>query len=97
VTWAIAASTVAAMFVRPRRIPETIWACLGAGLLLTFHLVPFPEALGAVTKGYDVYLFLTGMMILVKLVSQPFVAAAAICHLSFSWVARPYDVLRTNI
>ena len=47
VTWTIAASTVAAMFVRPRRIPEAIWACLGAGLPLAFHLVPFPEALGA--------------------------------------------------
>lgn len=67
VTWTIAASTVAAMFVRPRRIPEAIWACLGAGLLLAFHLVPFPEALGAVTKGYDVYLFLTGMMVLAEL------------------------------
>jgi Na+/H+ antiporter NhaD/arsenite permease-like protein len=67
VTWSIAASTVAAMFVRPRRIPEAIWACLGTGLLLAFHLVPFPEALGAVTKGYDVYLFLTGMMVLAEL------------------------------
>jgi hypothetical protein len=42
VTWTIAASTVAAMFVRPRRIPEAVWACLGAGLLLALHLVPFP-------------------------------------------------------
>ena len=67
VTWTIAGSTIAAMFVRPRRIPEAIWACLGAGLLLAFHLVPFPEALGAVTKGYDVYFFLTGMMILAEL------------------------------
>src|SRR5207245_2860046 len=57
----------AAMFVRPRRIPEAIWACPGSGLLLAFHLVPFPEALGAVTKGYDVYLFLTGMMVLAEL------------------------------
>jgi arsenical pump membrane protein len=67
VTWTIAASTVAAMFVRPRRIPEAIWACLGAGLLLAFHPVPFAEALRAVAKGYDVYLFLTGMMVLAEL------------------------------
>jgi arsenical pump membrane protein len=67
VTWTIAGSTIAAMFVRPRRIPEAIWACLGAVLLLAFHLVPFPEALDAVTKGYDVYFFLTGMMILAEL------------------------------
>src|SRR6202022_2899561 len=67
VTWTIAASTVVAMLVRPRRIPEAIWACLGAGLLLAFHLIPFSEALGAITKGYDVYLFLTGMMVLAEL------------------------------
>jgi hypothetical protein len=67
VTWTIAASTVAAMFARPRRIPEAVWACLGASLLLALHLVPFAEALGAVTKGYDVYLFLTGMMVLAEL------------------------------
>jgi arsenical pump membrane protein len=67
VTWTIAASTVAAMFIRPKRIPEAVWACLGAGLLLAFRLVPFTEALSAVGKGYDVYLFLTGMMILAEL------------------------------
>jgi arsenical pump membrane protein len=67
VTWTIAVSTVAAMFARPRRIPEAVWACLGASLLLALHLVPFTEALGAVTKGYDVYLFLAGMMILAEL------------------------------
>jgi hypothetical protein len=31
------------MFVKPRRIPEAIWACLGAGLLIAFHFVPLPE------------------------------------------------------
>ena len=83
VTWTIAASTVAAMFVRPRRIPEAIWACLGAGLLLAFHLVPFPEALDAVTKGYDVYLFLVGMMVLAELARREgvfdWLAGIAIC------------------
>jgi arsenical pump membrane protein len=67
VTWTIAASTVAAMFVRPRRIPEAVWACVGAGLVLALRLIPFSEALGAVAKGYDVYLFLTGMMVLAEL------------------------------
>jgi arsenical pump membrane protein len=67
VTWTIAVSTVAAMFARPKRIPEAVWASLGAGLLLALHLVPVTEALGAVANGYDVYLFLTGMMILAEL------------------------------
>jgi arsenical pump membrane protein len=78
VTWGIAASTVAAMFVRPRRIPEAVWACLGASLLLVFQLIPFNEALGAVAKGYDVYLFLTGMMILAELARREAV---------FDWLA----------
>jgi arsenical pump membrane protein len=67
VTWTIAASTVAAMFVKPRRIPESVWACLGAGLVLALHLITFAQALGAIAKGYDVYLFLAGMMTLAEL------------------------------
>lgn len=43
-TWTIAATTVAAMVVRPRRIPEAVWACLGAALLLALHLVPLTQA-----------------------------------------------------
>jgi arsenical pump membrane protein len=65
--WAIAASTIAAMFVRPKRIAEAFWACLGAALLLAFQLVSLSEALGAISKGYDVYFFLTGMMVLAEL------------------------------
>jgi arsenical pump membrane protein len=78
VTWSIAASTIAAMFVRPRRIPEAVWACLGASLLLALQLIPFDEALRAVTKGYDVYLFLTGMMVLAELARREAV---------FDWLA----------
>ena len=78
VTWSIAASTIAAMFVRPRRIPEAVWACLGASLLLALQLIPFNEALGAVAKGYDVYLFLTGMMVLAELARREAV---------FDWLA----------
>src|SRR3984893_2804553 len=78
VTWTIAASTVAAMFARPRRIPEAVWACLGASLLLALRLVSVTEALGAVTKGYDVYLFLTGMMVLAELARREGV---------FNWLA----------
>jgi arsenical pump membrane protein len=78
VTWSIAASTIAAMFVRPRRIPEAVWTCLGASLLLALQLISFDEALRAVTKGYDVYLFLTGMMVLAELARREAV---------FDWLA----------
>jgi arsenical pump membrane protein len=52
------------VIARPFRWPEAVWAVLGAGLLLVFGLLSPTAALGAVAKGIDVYLFLTGMMLL---------------------------------
>jgi arsenical pump membrane protein len=66
-TWAIAAATIAGIIVRPRQWPEAVWACLGALLLVVCGLVSFSSATGAVLKGTDVYLFLTGMMLLADL------------------------------
>ena len=63
-TWAICAAATAAVITRPFRWPEAIWAVLGAALLLLFGLLPVSAAIGAVGKGMDVYLFLTGMMLL---------------------------------
>jgi arsenical pump membrane protein len=67
VIWVIAALTIIAILLRPRGWSEAIWACLGASLLLLLRLLSLPEALGAVRKGTDVYLFLTGMMLLAEL------------------------------
>ena len=63
-TWGICAAATAGVITRPRRWPEAIWAVLGAALLLLFGLIPVSAALGAIGKGLDVYLFLTGMMLL---------------------------------
>jgi arsenical pump membrane protein len=63
-TWTIAALSVAAVLVRPWRLPEGVWAVLGATLLVAFSLLPWHEAMEAVTRGHDVYLFLVGMMVL---------------------------------
>ncbi len=38
--WIVAAITVAAVLLRPGRLPEAIWACSGAGLLIVFRLIP---------------------------------------------------------
>jgi arsenical pump membrane protein len=65
--WSIAASAIAGVLFRPKEWPEAIWACLGALLLVVFGLLPVPEAIGAVGKGTDVYLFLTGMMLLAEM------------------------------
>ncbi len=65
--WAIAALATAAVIVRPGRLPEAVWAVGGALALLAGGLLPVSTALHAVMEGLDVYLFLTGMMLLSEL------------------------------
>lgn len=68
--WVIAAVTIVAILLRPKGWSEAVWACLGAGLLLIFRLLSVHEALSALLKGTDVYLFLSGMMLLAELARQ---------------------------
>lgn len=63
-TWGICAAATGGVIARPFRLPEAIWAVLGAALLIIFGLMPFSAGLAAVAKGLDVYLFLIGMMVL---------------------------------
>ena len=69
-TWAIAALTTGCIIVRPWRLPEALWAILGAIGLVALSLLPWRDALRAVGSGADVYLFLAGMMILAELARQ---------------------------
>jgi len=62
--WVIAALATAGVIVRPFRWPEAVWAVGGALVLLATGLLPWSQGLQAVAKGGDVYLFLTGMMLL---------------------------------
>ena len=66
------------MLARPRGIPEVWWISGGALLLIVLRLVPLKLAGQAVAKGTDVYLFLTGMMLLSELAREQGV---------FDWVA----------
>ena len=66
-TWAISAIAAGGVIGRPWRLPEAVWAVLGAAVLMALALVPWPNALRAVGRGTDVYLFLTGMMLLAEL------------------------------
>lgn len=66
-TWAICVAATAAVILRPRRWPEAVWAVAGSLLLVVASLLPVSQALLAVGKGVDVYLFLTGMMLLAEL------------------------------
>lgn len=65
--WIIAALSIAMMLFRPFRIPEFVWTSLGAILLCAIRLIPLKLASRAVLEGLDVYLFLTGMMLLSEL------------------------------
>jgi arsenical pump membrane protein len=63
-TWLIAGLATAGVIIRPWRLPEAVWAVSGAGCLVIAGLLPWQGALEAVGRGADVYLFLTGMMLL---------------------------------
>ena len=76
--WAISGLAVAGVIGRPRRWPEWIWAVAGAVLLVVLGLVSVRDAGGAVLRGLDVYLFLTGMMLL---------SETARAHGVFDWAA----------
>ncbi len=69
-TWAIAAVATGGVIARPWRLPEAIWAVLGALSLVVLGLVPWRDASDAVGRGTDVYLFLAGMMLLAELARQ---------------------------
>lgn len=66
VTWIISFLAIAGVIIRPFKVPETVWAVAGAVLLLVFGSISPTDGLTGVTKGTDVYLFLTGMMLLAE-------------------------------
>lgn len=65
--WIVCLGTVLAILVRPRRIPEYVWALCGASLLIVFGSVPVNAAASAIGRGFQVYLFLVGLLALAEL------------------------------
>lgn len=76
--WVISLASIALFLIRPRGWPEAWWAGVGACLLVICRLISPLSAVHAIAKGLDVYLFLTGMMIMSELARQEGV---------FDWVA----------
>lgn len=76
--WIICVASLALMLVRPRGVPEWVWICGGAVVLAGTGLLSLGGALRAIREGVDVYLFLTGMMLLAELAREEGV---------FDWVA----------
>jgi arsenical pump membrane protein len=69
-TWIIAGLATVGVILRPLDWPEAIWAVSGAALLVILQLLTPLDALTGVGKGTDVYLFLTGMMLLAEIARQ---------------------------
>jgi arsenical pump membrane protein len=76
--WIISLASLLCVLLRPRGIAEAWWACGGSLLLLVTGLISLRQAGAAVARGFDVYLFLTGMMILSELAREEGV---------FDWIA----------
>lgn len=70
IIWGIAGFAALGIIARPFRMPEYVWAIIGAGILVAFGLLPWRDALAAAGKGTDVYLFLAGMMLLSEIARQ---------------------------
>jgi arsenical pump membrane protein len=66
-TWGIAALATGGVIIRPWRLPEAVWAVAGAAALVACGLLSWTDALAGIGRGLDVYLFLTGMMLLAEL------------------------------
>jgi arsenical pump membrane protein len=64
--WVISFLAIAGVIIRPCNIAEFIWAVDGALLLLFTGLILPSEGWTGIGKGADVYLFLTGMMLLAE-------------------------------
>jgi arsenical pump membrane protein len=64
--WLISFVAIAGVIIRPFKTPEVLWALAGAVMLLLFGLIAPRDAAAGVGKGLDVYLFLTGMMLLAE-------------------------------
>ena len=64
--WVISFFAIAGVIIRPFNWPEAIWAVAGAVILVVFGLIGTSDGLTGINKGTDVYLFLTGMMLLAE-------------------------------
>ncbi len=76
--WIVSGLTIALILIRPWKIPEAVWAVAGAVSLLLTQTISPQNALAAMGRGTDVYLFLTGMMLLSELARREGV---------FDWIA----------
>src|SRR6516162_576101 len=82
--WGIVTLATAGVIVRPFRLPEAVWALVGAAALVLLGQLSIGDALAGMAKGVDVYLFLIGMMLIAELAQREglfdYLAAFAVEH-----------------
>ena len=66
IVWIISFFAIAGVIIRPFKVPEFVWAVAGAVLLVVTRQLSPAAGLAGIGKGTDVYLFLTGMMLLAE-------------------------------
>jgi len=66
----LALATIALIIVRPWRIQEWIWAVAGAGMAILTGLISVPSALLSIGHGWNVYLFLAGILLFAEVARQ---------------------------
>lgn len=64
--WIISFLAISGVIIRPFKLAEAVWAVSGAIILMAFGLITFSDGWAGISKGTDVYLFLTGMMLLAE-------------------------------
>ena len=76
--WIITGLTMAGIVLRPWRVPEAVWATLAVLALALFQLIDPASIVSGAARGWDVYLFLAGMMLLAEMGRR---------HGVFDWLA----------
>ncbi len=64
--WIISIFSISTIIIRPFKLPEAVWAIIGSLLLIIGGFILPEDAIKGVLNGTDVYLFLTGMMLLAE-------------------------------
>ena len=82
--WFISILSIAGVIIRPYKIKEPVWPIAGAVLLLIAGLITKYEVWMGIIKGKEVYLFLTGMMLLAETARESGL---------FSWLAAYATIL----
>ncbi len=89
---AILVGTVAAVLIRPLRLHEAWWACLGAGLMAAFGFVGLDDAVGVVQETAGVLVFLVGVLVAGAVADR-----AGVFALAALWTARRTGTRATRL